>query len=136
MKKAVGFISGTYLYLLLAKSIFAATESIPISLVPPQGSIPTIPIQQIPQFLVTLLFVFGIITAVVFLIYGGIKWILSGGDKTKVESARGHIVAAIIGLVIVAAAFFIINIAFTILTGKAFEFGKLCIPTLENPNCK
>lgn len=35
------------------------------------------------------------------LIIGGLKWILSGGDKAATESARGQITAALIGLVIV-----------------------------------
>lgn len=45
-----------------------------------------------------------IIAAVVFffwLVLGGIKWIMSGGDKTKTEEARSQITAALVGLVIV-----------------------------------
>ena len=44
------------------------------------------------------------------LILGGIKWITSGGDRGKVESARGQITAGFIGLVIVFAAWAILNI--------------------------
>lgn len=51
-----------------------------------------------------------VLIATAYLIYGGIKWVMSKGDKTEVESARNHIVAAIIGLIIVFLAFFIINI--------------------------
>jgi len=39
-----------------------------------------------------------------FLIWGGIEWIASGGDKAKYEAARGRITAALVGLAIVAAA--------------------------------
>lgn len=45
-----------------------------------------------------------IIAAVVFffmLVIGGIRWILSGGDKGKTEEARNQITAALVGLVIV-----------------------------------
>lgn len=35
------------------------------------------------------------------LIIGGLRWILSGGDKAATESARGQITAALIGLVVV-----------------------------------
>jgi hypothetical protein len=35
------------------------------------------------------------------LIIGGLRWILSGGDKAATESARSQITAALIGLVIV-----------------------------------
>ncbi len=40
----------------------------------------------------------------VFLVWGGIQWILSGGDKAKTEEARSRITAALIGLAVVAAA--------------------------------
>ena len=48
-----------------------------------------------------------VIAAVLFffmLIIGGIRWITSGGDKGKTETARNQITAALIGLTIVFAA--------------------------------
>lgn len=39
-----------------------------------------------------------------YLIWGGIEWITSGGDKGQTEKARNKITAAIIGLVILSAA--------------------------------
>lgn len=63
---------------------------------------------------ITLAFVIAALIALAFLIFGGIKWILSGGDKSKVEEARGTIVAALVGLVITFLAYFIINIVFSI----------------------
>jgi len=54
-----------------------------------------------------------IVAALVFffmLILGGIKWISSGGDKSQTESARNQITAALIGLVIVFAAWAIIEL--------------------------
>ena len=59
--------------------------------------------------LITIAFILAVIIALAFLIFGGIKWIISGGDKTKVEEARGTIVAALVGLVLVFLAFFVIN---------------------------
>lgn len=38
------------------------------------------------------------------LVIGGINWIVSGGDKAKTEGARNQITAALVGLVIVFAA--------------------------------
>ncbi|MEK7559024.1 MAG: hypothetical protein AAB521_01855 [Patescibacteria group bacterium] len=60
--------------------------------------------------LVSVLFVIAVVIALVFLIWGGIKWILSGGDKSAVESARNTIVAAVVGLIIVFLSYFILNI--------------------------
>ena len=45
-----------------------------------------------------------IVAAIVFffmLVVGGIKWIMSGGDKASTEGARNQITAALVGLVIV-----------------------------------
>ena len=57
-----------------------------------------------------------ILAAVLFfflLVLGGIKWITSGGDKGQTESARAQITAAFIGLVIVFAAWAVIEIVGT-----------------------
>ena len=45
-----------------------------------------------------------------YLVWGGIEWITSGGDKGKTESARNKITSAIIGLIILAAAYAIFSL--------------------------
>lgn len=40
-----------------------------------------------------------------YMVWGGIEWISSGGDKGKTESARNKITAAVIGLIILAASY-------------------------------
>lgn len=48
-----------------------------------------------------------VVAAIVFffiLVVGGVKWIMSGGDKAQTEGARNQITAALVGLVIVFAA--------------------------------
>jgi len=59
---------------------------------------------------VTILLVIAVLISLFFLIWGGIRWITSGGDKGKVDEARKHIVAAIIGLVIALLAYFILTV--------------------------
>jgi TRAP-type C4-dicarboxylate transport system permease small subunit len=52
-----------------------------------------------------------VVAAIVFffiLVLGGIKWIASGGDKQQTETARNQITAALVGLVIVFAAWAIV----------------------------
>ncbi|MBU4016019.1 hypothetical protein KKF69_00925, partial [Patescibacteria group bacterium] len=51
--------------------------------------------------IITTLMIIAVIIAVFFLVWGGIKWIMSGGDKAKVESARNTIIGGIVGLVLV-----------------------------------
>jgi hypothetical protein len=54
-----------------------------------------------------------VIAAIVFffiLVVGGIRWIVSGGDKAQTETARNQITAALVGLVIVFAAWAIVQL--------------------------
>jgi hypothetical protein len=55
--------------------------------------------------------VIAVILAFIFLIWGGIQWITSGGDKSANEAARNRITAALVGLAIVAASWAIITLA-------------------------
>jgi hypothetical protein len=54
--------------------------------------------------LVGLLLILSALLAFFFLILGGIQWITSGGDKAGMEAARNKITHAIVGLIIVGAA--------------------------------
>lgn len=49
------------------------------------------------------------IVAVIMIVYGGFRYITSGGDSGKVTSARNTILYAIIGLIIVALAQFVVK---------------------------
>ena len=72
-----------------------------------------------------------VIASVVFffiLIVGGIRWIVSGGDKAQTEAARGQITAALVGLVIVFAAWAIVQLIGTFF-GVSIT-GGLTIPTV------
>jgi len=80
--------------------------------------------------LITIAFILAVIIALAFLIFGGIKWIISGGDKTKVEEARGTIVAALVGLILVFLAFFLIN--FLLRFFNLGDVGKLEVPNIKN----
>jgi hypothetical protein len=74
--------------------------------------------------LITLALVVAAIVFFFMLVIGGIRWIVSGGDKTQTEAARGQITAALIGLVIVFAAWAIGQILgtfFGIAIFNAFE---------------
>lgn len=57
-----------------------------------------------------IVYVIGAIIFVFLLITGAISWMTSGGDKQAVESARGKITSAIIGLVLLLISFAIIGL--------------------------
>jgi hypothetical protein len=69
-----------------------------------------------------------------YLIFGGIQWITSGGDKTKAEEARNKITAAIIGLIIVAASYAIINLIVNFLGFGSFNEVFQNVGTINQPN--
>lgn len=54
--------------------------------------------------------VLGVIYFFVYLIWGAIDWISSGGDKQKLESARGKITNALVGLVVLFAIFAVLRL--------------------------
>jgi uncharacterized protein YacL len=60
--------------------------------------------------IIQILFIIAVIVALFFLVWGGIKWIMSSGDKGKVESARNTIIGGIIGLIFVFLAYFILQL--------------------------
>jgi hypothetical protein len=78
--------------------------------------------------LVGALFIAGFLLALVFLLMGGITWITSGGDKTKLEKARDEITNSIMGIVVVAATW-----AISILVANFFglDLTRLPIPTIK-----
>lgn len=77
--------------------------------------------------LIAALLVFG------YMIWGGIEWITSGGDKSKAESARNKLTAAIIGLVIVAASYAIVTMVVQFLGFGSFNDVFTNVGDINNP---
>lgn len=111
----------------MAASVYAQTPLIapPGSAVNPGNVAP----EKIPSVFVQLLFIVAAALAIIYLIIGGIRWITSRGDKSAVEGARKQIVAAIVGLVVVALAFLIMSTVFRIL-GVSNPVSNFTLPTL------
>ncbi len=64
-----------------------------------------------------------IISSLIFLILGGIKMILGGGDKEATAKARATITYAIVGLVIGISSFIIVNIVLQLLGARTYNPG-------------
>ncbi len=64
------------------------------------------------------LYIVGVI-AVIMLIIGGIKYVVSGGDAKKVTDAKNTVLYAIIGLIIAFLAFAIVNFVITTLPSSS-----------------
>ena len=64
----------------------------------------------VPKVLDVVLLIAGVL-AVFYLIWSGVQYITSGGNADKVKVARAGIINAIIGIIIIMGAFFIIRLA-------------------------
>jgi len=68
------------------------------------------------------LYIVGVI-AVIMLIIGGVKYVISGGDAKKVTDAKNTVLYAIIGLIIAFLAFAIVNFVITSLPSSSANNG-------------
>lgn len=134
MKYLVSFFSSLILLLIWSPSIVLAVDQ---AVVCPSGSfnvlctLTTRNIGSVVSNILTFAFFAAVIIALGFLIYGGLKWIVSGGEKAAVEEARNHIIAALIGLVVVFLSYFIINIVVSFFLGKPLTGIEL--PNINQP---
>ncbi len=87
----------------------ARADGMPADLIGPNG--------VFTQITNTVLYVVGIIS-VIMLIYGGLRYVVSGGDSKKVTDAKNTILYAIIGLIISILAFAIVNFVINAVTGS------------------
>lgn len=133
MRKIISSIGIATSYLTLAPAAFAQ-DTINVDLNPcPEGQFAALcnvtNFGNVVGFVVTIAFIIAVLIALGFLIWGGIKWITSGGDKAGVEAARNGIIAAIIGLIIVFLSFFILNLVLGFFHINLFNLQLPALPT-------
>ena len=83
--------------------------------------------ETIVQRVITIAIVAGALLCLYNLIMGAINWITSEGDKGKTEEARNRMLAAAIGILLLASVWAIFNLVTTIAFGGP---NNLSIPTL------
>ncbi len=66
-----------------------------------------------------------------YLVMGSIEYISSGGEKSKTESARNKITAAIVGLIILAASWALLNLALSFLGLNSLEGALQSVGTIR-----
>ncbi|KKU62737.1 MAG: hypothetical protein UX87_C0044G0010 [Candidatus Amesbacteria bacterium GW2011_GWA1_47_16] len=117
MKKL--FLSVVFLCLLMSSAPVSAAD---INIIDPASPYKTVqnlvPSRLVTGFINIFLGASGVV-AFLYLLWGGIQWISSGGDKEGVEKARKRITHALIGLSVVFSAYaliYIIRVLFNIQT--------------------
>ncbi|KKU82965.1 MAG: hypothetical protein UY10_C0018G0004 [Microgenomates group bacterium GW2011_GWA2_47_8] len=83
---------------------------------------------QLISAVVGTLLIIAALLAFFYLILGGIQWITAGGDKAGMEAARNKITHAIVGLIIVGAAWAVMLLVQNFL-GVTIIGGTLSFPT-------
>ena len=103
------FISGAgYIATLAtATTALAASTATGTTIAPGQGF--ATDLGSLINSVLNLVMIIALLLVFLYLILGGIQWITSGGDKGKTEEARNKITAAVIGIIILAAAYALVQ---------------------------
>lgn len=107
---------------MMASTVLPAfAQKIEIKDAAPSSTVQGLTITGLISGLVKLLIIAAAVVFFFMLVLGGIKWIMSGGDKGKTEEARNQITAALVGLVIVFAAWAIATLINTLFGVNIFS---------------
>jgi hypothetical protein len=91
----------------------------PVDIVLPEGFFRSF--SELFNGLLQLVFVIAALLVFFYLILGAFRWITSGGDKGKTQTAQSTIVAAVVGIIILAASYAILIIVLNFLGYASLE---------------
>jgi TRAP-type C4-dicarboxylate transport system permease small subunit len=128
MKKVTAFISSSVALAALAPATVYAKNICPSGQFSNLCNLQPDKAGNIVGAVVQILLIIAIILSLFYLIWGGVRYIMSGGDKGKADQARHTLTAAIVGLVISLLAFFFVSMILQFFTGQGLS--TLSIPTL------
>lgn len=111
-KKVLSFSTALFLMLFMVAPVFAASPSPAGFVDQSQFGFQGASVRSIPNTIFNGLHIIAALLGVGYLMWGGIRYITSRGDRLAVEAAKKQIVAAIIGVIVVAASFFILSNVF------------------------
>lgn len=96
----------------------------------PPGDLKIFSLNAIVQTAISVLFISAVLISLTYIIWGAIDYIMSEGDKQRIQQARQKFIFAIVGLIIVLLAFFIIGTV-----GHIFGINYFGAPigNVENP---
>lgn len=89
------------------------------NLVPPRGY--TDSIGDLLTFLLRIVIVVALLLVLFNLVMAGLQWITSGGDRGKTDAARQRIIAAIVGILVLSAAYALAQLVAYVLGFESFN---------------
>lgn len=128
--KRLLFLGSAALSLLTPGLVFAQTPTPNAIIISPPANIGFRSLSDFIKNALVLVFAVGAFLVLIMLILGAYEWITSGGDKEAVGKARNRIINALVGLLILAIAFALVNLIGQF-TGLNIQ--NLVVPT-PNPN--
>jgi len=97
------------------------------------GTVPET-VARLFSFGINIIFAVAGLTLLILLLWGSLEWILSGGEEAKLEHARGKIVQALVGIILMVVVLVIwIFISTTVLGTVKFDNGNIrfTLPSIE-----
>jgi hypothetical protein len=79
-------------------------------------------LQKVLGNAMTIMVILAVLLSLIYLVWGGVQWTASGGDKNKIAGARAKLTFAIVGLLVALGAFLIVNIFGYFFNVKLFGF--------------
>ena len=119
MYRFIHLIRSTTRYASLVALTYFLTAQVALAYTPPdlKGNTTVTEVTPSKLFLnlgttvINLIYYLASLAAIGYLVWGGIKYIQSGGDAKKAEEARRAIISAIVGIIVIVSAYFIIGLA-------------------------
>ena len=105
-----------------ARPVVVRDEAVPpqrVDIVLPEGFFRSF--SELFNGLLQLVFVIAALLVFFYLILGAFRWITSGGDKGKTQAAQSTIVAAVVGIIILAASYAVLIIVLNFLGYSSLE---------------
>jgi uncharacterized membrane protein len=134
MRKASRFFSTTSLFLatlpILTQVHAQVTNTIRVNENSIGFAIPSF--STILSFVIKFFFVIAGIAALIYLLWGALSWVTSGGDKGNIEKARNKIVNAIVGVLLIIVVVAVVATLEQVVFKQALCFGLTCDVTLPN----
>jgi len=118
IKRASGVGLGMAAWMMAAAPAMAATTGLAGGASSAKATEAVTDLTTIISTVVNVMFTFIGIAAVIFMIIGGLSYITSQGDKTKVENAKNTIMYSVIGVVVAIASYAIVQYVISQFAGK------------------
>jgi len=82
----------------------------PVKIIAPEGVPTGIGLGPLITAIIGVLILIGVVLSLMFMLYGGLYWVQSKGDKETLDRARRIILYSIIGLIVMSLSFVIVTV--------------------------